>query len=181
MMKAEVTKLMVEAVYQSLSSQEQEFIVMKYKNKKQMVAISLVLNLSLAQLHIRHHAILEKISEYMLYKLSEEDLFNREKIVNMIKLLERIIAFAEQYDPKKEFISVNWLEAIIERHDRYSQLLSKINEIMSEESFRVDIITAKMQNPYEKLDVLAEQCNLDKSGISRYLKSFVDDLKKYLE
>jgi len=180
-MKAEVTKLMVEAVYQSLSSQEQEFIVMKYKNKKQMVAISLALNLSLAQLHIRHHAILEKISEYMLYKLSEEDLFNRKKIMNMIKLLERIIEFAEQYDPKKEYISVNWLEAIIERHDRYSQLLSKINEIMSEESFRVDIITAKMQNPYEKLDVLAEQCNLDKSGISRYLNSFVDDLKKYLE
>lgn len=112
-MKAVVTKLMVEAVYQSLSSEEQEFIVMKYKNKKQMVAISLALNLSLAQLHIRHHAILEKISEYMLYKLSEEDLFNREKIVNMIKLLERIIAFAEQYDPKKEFISVNWLEAIV--------------------------------------------------------------------
>lgn len=180
-MKAEVTKLMVEAVYQSLSSQEQEFIVMKYKNKKQMVAISLALNLSLAQLHIRHHAILEKISEYMLYKLSEEDLFNRKKIMNMIKLLERIIEFAEQYDPKKEYISVNWLEAIIERHDRYSQLLAKINEIMSEESFRVDIITAKMQNPYEKLDVLAEQCNLDKSGISRYLNSFVDDLKKYLE
>ena len=63
MMKAEVTKLMVEAVYQSLSAEEQEFIVMKYKNKKQMVAISLALNLSLAQLHIRHHAILEKISE----------------------------------------------------------------------------------------------------------------------
>ena len=181
MMKAEVTKLMVEAVYQSLSSEEQKFIVMKYKNKKQMVAISLALNLSLAQLHIRHHAILEKISEYMLYKLSEEDLFNREKIKNMIKLLERIIAFAEKYDPKKEFISSNWLEAIIERHDRYLQLLSKIEEIMREKSFRVDIITAKMKNPYEKLDILAEQCNLDKSGISRYLKIFVDDVKKYLE
>ena len=181
MMKAEVTKLMVEAVYQSLSSEEQKFIVMKYKNKKQMVAISLALNLSLAQLHIRHHAILEKISEYMLYKLSEEDLFNREKIKNMIKLLERIIAFAEKYDPKKEFISSNWLEAIIERHDRYLQLLSKIEEIMREKSFRVDIITAKMKNPYEKLDILAEQCNLDKSGISRYLKIFVDEVKKYLE
>ena len=70
-MKAEVTKLMVDAVYQSLSSQEQEFLIMKYEKKKQMVAISLALNLSLAQLHIRHHAILEKISEYMLYKLSE--------------------------------------------------------------------------------------------------------------
>lgn len=52
MMKAEVTKLMVEAVYQSLSEEDQEFIVMKYKNKKQMVAISLALNLSLAQLRI---------------------------------------------------------------------------------------------------------------------------------
>ena len=180
-MKAEVTKLMVEAVYQSLSSEEQEFLVMKYKKKKQMVAISLALNMSLAQLHIRHHEILKKISDFMLYKLNEEDIFNRNKIVNMIKLLKRIIAFAEQYDPKKEFISENWLEAIKERHDRYSKLLAKIDELLNEESFRVNIVAAKMRSPYEKLEVLSEQCNLDKSGISRHLKSFVDDLKKYLE
>ena len=74
MMKIEVTKMMVEAVYRSLTAEEQEIIIMRYKKKKQMVAISLALNISAAQLSIHHHAILEKISEFMLYKLSEEDI-----------------------------------------------------------------------------------------------------------
>lgn len=64
MMKIEVTKMMVEAVYQSLTAEEQEFILMKYKRKKQLVAISLALNISVAQLNIHHHSILEKISEF---------------------------------------------------------------------------------------------------------------------
>ena len=39
MMKIEVTKLMVDAVYQTLTAEEQEFILLKYKKKKQAVAI----------------------------------------------------------------------------------------------------------------------------------------------
>ena len=128
MMKVEVTKMMVEAVYQSLSSEEKEFVIMRYKKKKQLVAISLALNISVAQLVIHHHAILEKISEFMLYELSEEDVFKRQKIVSMIKLLERIIEFVEKYDLSREFINVGWLEAIEERHDRYFQLLCEIDK-----------------------------------------------------
>lgn len=39
MMKIEVTKMMVEAVYQSLTAEEQKFILMRYKKVKQLVAI----------------------------------------------------------------------------------------------------------------------------------------------
>ena len=183
MMKVEVTKLMVEAVYQSLSSEEKEFVIMRYKKKKQLVAISLALNISVAQLVIHHHAILEKISEFMLYELSEEDVFKRQKIVSMIKLLERIIEFAEKYDSTREFINVGWLEAIEERHNRYFQMLCEIDKILNENdcSARKEIILAKMQSPYEKIEVLAERCNVDKSIVSRCLKNFVDSMKKYFE
>lgn len=181
MMKIEVTKMMVDAVYRSLSAEEQEFIIMRYKKKKRMVAISLALNISLAQLSIHHHAILEKISEFMLYKLSEEDIFRRDKIVIMLKLLERIIGFAEKYDPSGEFINGEWLEAIKERHDRYFQLLSEIDKILADDSLHAKIIATKMENPSEKVEVLSEQCNVDKSRVSRHLKNFVDDVKIYLE
>ena len=36
--------------------------------------------------------------------MSEEDVFKRQKIISMIKLLERIIEFAEKYDSAREFI-----------------------------------------------------------------------------
>lgn len=183
MMKIEIRKLMVEAVYQSLSAEEKEFVIMRYKKKKQLVAISLALNISVAQLVIHHHAILEKISEYMLYKLSEEDIFNREKTAMMVKLLERIIEFAEKYDPSQEFINVCWLEAIKERHDRYFQLLNEIDSVLkgNEDSVHQKVITCKIQSPNEKIEALAARCNVDKSIVSRHLKSFVGEMRKYLE
>ena len=183
MMKMEIRKLMVEAVYQSLSAEEKEFVIMRYKKKKQLVAISLALNISVAQLVIHHHAILEKISEYMLYKLSEEDIFNREKTAMMVKLLERIIKFAEKYDPSQEFINVCWLEAIRERHDRYFQLLKEIDGVLNgnEDSVRQKVITCKIQSPNEKIEALAARCNVDKSIVSRHLKNFVGEMRKYIE
>lgn len=183
MMKIEVTKMMVEAVYQSFSSEEKEFVLLKYKKKKQIVAISLALNLSVAQLNIHHHAILEKISEFMLYKLSEEDIFKHDKIVSMVKLLERIIEFAEKCDPTREFINDGWLEAIEERHARYFQVLRDIDELLNGDdcSIRKEIILAKIKSPYEKIEALAERCNVDKSVVSRYLKNFAESMRKYLD
>ena len=183
MMKMEIRKMMVEAVYQSLPLEEKEFVLLKYKKKKQVVAISLAMNISVAQLNIRHHVILEKISEYMLYKLNEEDIFNREKTAMMVKLLERIIEFAEKYDPTQEFINVCWLEAIKERRDRYFQLLNEIDGVLNgnEDSVHQKVVTCKIQNPNEKIEVLAARCNVDKSIVSRHLKSFVVEMKKYLE
>lgn len=183
MMKMEIRKMMVEAVYQSLPLEEKEFVLLKYKKKKQLVAISLALNISVAQLVIHHHAILEKISEYMLYKLSEEDIFNRAKTAMMVKLLERIIEFAEKYDPSQEFINVCWLEAIRERHDRYFQLLNEIDGVLkgNEDSVHQKVIMSKIQSPNEKIEALAARCNVDKSIVSRHLKNFVGEMRKYLE
>lgn len=183
MMKMEIRKMMVEAVYQSLPLEEKEFVIMRYKKKKRLVAISLALNISVAQLVIHHHAILEKISEYMLYKLSEEDIFNREKTAMMVKLLERIIEFAEKYDPSQEFINVCWLEAIRERHDRYFQLLNEIDGVLkgNEDSVHQKVIMSKIQSPNEKIEALAARCNVDKSIVSRHLKNFVGEMRKYLE
>ena len=183
MMKVELRKMMVEVVYQSLSSEDKEFVLLKYGKKKQLVAISLALNMSVAQLVVHHHAILEKISEYMLYKLSEEDIFNRAKTTMMVKLLERIIEFAEKYDPSQEFINVCWLEAIKERHDRYFQLLNEIDGMLkrNENSVHQKVIMCKIQNPNEKIEALAARCNVDKSIVSRHLKSFVVEMRKYLE
>ena len=181
MMKVEVMKMMVKAVYQSLSPEEKKFVDLKYKKKKHVVSISLAMNMSLAQLNIRHHAILHKVSEFMLYELDSEDIFSRGKIISMVTLLDKIIEFAEEYDPTRKFIDGGWLEAIRERHDRYVRLLEAIERTLSGESLRVRIIAAKMQNPHEKIEILAARCNVDKSIVSRHLKHFVQAMKKYLE
>ena len=183
MMKIEVTKMMVDSVYQSLTEEEKEIILMRYKKKKQMIAISLALNISVAQLNIRHHSILEKISEFMQYKLNEDDVFEPDKVVNMIILLEKIVEFVQKYDPQRKFINIGWIEVIAERHDKYCRLLNEIEKVFNSDknSPRQKIISAKMENPDEKIEVLSEKCSVDKSIVSRHLKNFVDDMKKYFE
>ena len=183
MMKMEITKIMVEAVYSSLSKEEQEFIKLRYGSKKQMVAISLRLNVSLAQLNIRHNMILEKIAEFMQYRLSQEDIFERNKVENMVNLLKRIIAFAKKYDPTREFISKYWLEAIIERYNKYVRLLIKLDETLTDSpsTLHKRIILEKMKSPRRKIKDLAKICNADKSIISRNLKNFVDEVQQYIE
>ena len=181
MMKIEVTKMMVETVYKSLTAEEQEFVKLKYREKKQMVAISLKLHISLAQLNIHHHAILEKTSEFMQYRLSTEDIFKREKIANMITLLGKIIEFADKYDPTRKFISAGWLEVITESHEKYQGLLIKMEEQLSIKNLHTQMILKKMENPQMKVKEMAKIFNVDKSVVSRTLKKFVDTVRPYIE
>ena len=170
MMKIEVTKMMVETVYKSLTAEEQEFVKLKYREKKQMVA-----------LNIHHHAILEKTSEFMQYRLSTEDIFKREKIANMITLLGKIIEFADKYDPTRKFISAGWLEVIAERHEKYQGLLIKMEEQLSIKNLHTQMILKKMENPQMKVKEMAKIFNVDKSVVSRTLKKFVDTVRPYIE
>ena len=183
MMKKEITRQMVEVVYKTLKPEEQEFVRMKYKDKKQMVAISLTLNVSLAQLNIIEHTILEKVSAFMLYKLREEDIFERAKISNMVKVLSKMLEFTDRYDPQREFITAAWWEAMVAKLDKYFELLQEIDKIILEKENKLHekIIFEKMKNLNAKIEVLAERCKVDKSVVSRCLKNFVDNVKKYIE
>lgn len=183
MMKIEVTKLMVDAVYKSLTTEDQEFIKLRYSKKKQMMAISLALNISVAQLNIRHHVILTKTAEFMLYKLDESDIFEPYKIASMIKLLGRIIEFADEYDSAREFINKGWVEAIADRRDKYADLLKVVDEAAqsADATLHSKIVSTKLKNPSDKIETLSMKCNVDKSVISRHLKNFVDSVRKYLD
>lgn len=183
LMKKEIRKMQVDAVFDSLTAEEQEFLMMKYQKKKQMVAISLELNISVAQLHIRQHIILEKISDFLLYRLKEEDIFEREKIVSMVKVLAGMLEFAIKYDPEREFIMSEWIEATVDKLDKYFELLREVESFADnpQKSLHAKIIAEKLKNPQEKIEILAERCNVDKSIVSRNLKNFVADAKKYLE
>lgn len=183
MMKIEVTKMVAEAVYQSLSSEEKKFVELKYRHRKQLVAISMKLNISLAQLNIWQRVILERVADFMLYQLREKDVFERAKIFSMVKLLEKILDFARNCDPEREFMTEGWIATLSSRHAKYLELLKKVDEILSrkEKSLREKIISAKLNAPHAKLETVSRRCGVDKSVASRYLKNFVANVRKYIE
>lgn len=183
MMKIEVAKMVVEAVWQSLTPAEQKFVELKYRRKKQMVAISMRLNISLAQLNIWQQVILGKVADFMLYRLGEKDVFERAKIFTMVTLIEKILDFARNCDPNREFMTAGWVTTLEVRHKKYLALMSEIDGILSrkENSLHEKIISEKIRAPHRKLETLARKCNVDKSIVSRHLKKFVADVRKYLE
>ena len=119
----------------------------------------------------------------MQYKLNEKDIFERDKIEQMVLLLRRIMDFAELYDPTRKFISECWLAAITERHDKYESLLIKLDKILNFDAnaLYLKIIAEKVKNPHIKIRELSKICNADKSIVSRDLKHFVDNARKYIE
>lgn len=183
MMKIEVAKMVVEAVWQSLSPAEQKFVELKYRRKKQLVAISMRLNISLAQLNIWQRVILGKVADFMLYRLGEDDVFERDKISRMVTLIGKILDFARNCDPDREFMTAGWVATLEVRHRKYLELLSEIDGILSrkENSLHEKIISEKISAPHRKLETLARKCNVDKSIVSRHLKKFVADVRQYLE
>ena len=183
MLKIEVAKMVVEAVWQSLTPAEQKFVELKYRRKKQLVAISLKLNISLSQLNIWQRAILVKVADFMMYRLGEEDVFERDKIARMVRLIGKILEFAKNCDPDREIMTASWLTTLEARHRKYFELLSEVDEILNrqEKTLHEKIIAAKLEAPQKKLETLARACNVDKSIVSRHLKKFVADVRKYLE
>ena len=183
MMTKEITRQAVDEVYKSLTAEDQEFIRMKYRDKKQMIAISMELNVSLSQLNVRQHKLLEKVSAFLLYKLSAEDIFERAKIASMVKILARMLEFTDSCDPQRELITVSWWEAMVLKLDKYYGLLQEVDKIIKEKekTRRAKIIFEKIKNPQMKIEVLAKRCKVDKSIVSRYLKKFVSSMEKYLE
>lgn len=94
-----------------------------------------------------------------------------------------MLEFAIKYDSEREFIMSEWVEATIEKLDKYFELLKEVENCADNpsKSLHEKIIAEKLKNPQEKIEILAERCQVDKSVVSRHLKNFVEKAKKYLE
>ena len=88
----------------------------------------------------------------MLYKLREEDIFERAKISNMVNILARMLEFTDRYDPQREIITTGWWEAMVLKLDNYYALLQEVEEVIKEDTLRAKIIFEKMKNPKIKIE-----------------------------
>jgi len=185
--KIEINRIIVDTVLKELPDEKRRFIELKYKHNETFISISMKLNISAAQLNIWNKAILNEIKNFMFYTLTEKDIFSKVKILNMLHIIDaRIEFFEENFKADRiaiEFVNRRWLNALIILRQNYRQLLSILEDCTARrsESLRNEIIAMKVQSPTDNYSELARKCHLSVAAVSRHLKQFEDNVKKYIE
>lgn len=183
LMKMELNRQAVEGACRSLAPEKQKYLHLRYREEKSVIAISLALHVSVAQLNLWHRNILEQVSRFMLYKLRPDDVFNPDKISGMVKLLSDARDFVSWFDPEGVVITADWLSAIATRHTKYKLLQNAMENILQKEvkSLHELIVATRLSNPHETTSFIAQNCHVDGSVVSRHLHDFGNDMAKYLK
>lgn len=182
LIKMELNEKAVNMVIRLLTAEKQRYLHLRYCRKKSLVAMSLALHVSIAQLNLWHHCILEQIARFMLYTLKQEDIFYPARVAQMVRLQGEAISFFSELDPAGRIVTKDWLLALILRHEQYRSLMLEIKRIMSREpkSTYDCVVAARLAHPEEPANVIACLCNVHKGVVSRYLSEFGENMSKYL-
>lgn len=130
--KAEVNKKAALLVLETLSEKKRELMRLKYGEEKQLVSISLALDMSVGQLMNWNRAIVTKIANFLIYQLMSEDVFCKRKVTGMIELLERSIEFFSVLSKESVKVRQEWLEELKRKQNNYQKLLNRIERIENE-------------------------------------------------
>ena len=110
--KEEMNRRAVLIVLESLSREKKRLIKLRYGEHKQLVSVSLTLNVSIAQLMVWNQNIIEKITECMMYRLTREDIYCKKKIVGMLEMMTLTINFFSELSVEYKQVRQDWLEEL---------------------------------------------------------------------
>lgn len=172
----EMNNIIIRSVLSNQSPIKRDFITGKYKDNKSMVTLSMTLYASVSQLSIWHNEILGDIQGMMFYRIQENDIFSRQKIMNMIHILDQQIEFLS--DLHQEFVDGHIIYFLKHRKERYTNLYTELMNIISDPSETKGKVIRQRTEHYtdETLLKIAEQCNLSIATVSSYITEFKHDI-----
>lgn len=121
-----IDRIIVGIIIQSLSEEERHFVRYRYKNNQQIEWIAQKLHVSKAVVGRMNRRILREICTLLFYKLSEDDIFHRLKVLNMVHIMDLRIKAMIQCE--HDFVDRDWLNGLIYRRGRYRKLLDIMQE-----------------------------------------------------
>lgn len=179
--KQEMDYVLVDMVVQSLPVDRQAFVDLKYRRRETVTKQTDRLHVSSSQLGLWNAEIKRRVLDALQYRLTEQDIFLRTKIVNMLDVLGTLIDTKEELDPNGEVVDPYWYHSVVEHYDRYSQLLQELDDCMHRPNSRMaDVVSALVAHPYEFQIVLAEKCSMNPGVFSRRMRSFKEEMRAYV-
>ena len=181
-MMSEVNRMLCDAFISSLPEAKQRFVRMKYRDNAELVSMSLKLYVSIAQLNIWNLNILEKLTSFLTFQLTEEDIFYRSRVINMVEILAKLIEFFERIDPEREIASQEYISCLQAKHQSYRKLLACLDDALRMKSLSqyYEVVSMKIRYPNESADFLSSSCHMDKGIVSRNIRHFRGEMVQYI-
>lgn len=178
MMQIEIQRIAVGAVVSSLPAEQQKFLKLMYKDKKNLQACSFQVGLSVSQLFNWKRELLRMTLDFSLYDIREKDIYSPNKIVNMLEIIAKTVKFVEEIDPIHSVADEGWFMNLHYLYDKYSRTYEAINYCIVYEDYSLQnkILATKIRNPSEIDVTIAGMCHVDSGTLSRYLKSARDEI-----
>ena len=162
--------MLVGAVIVDASTEEQIFLHEKYGLNWSFVKIGMNLHIHPNGLQRWRDKILSEIASLLEYKLPINDIFSINKVEALIYVLERTVAFYEEYGKSDE----KTLTELKFKLNIYQDLLFVIKQILTVNSAKIGyrIIQTKILNPHMSLEEMEEYLGTSHTTISSYVHAF---------
>lgn len=162
--------MLVGAVIADADNEEQIFLHEKYRLNWSFVKIGMELHIHPNGLQRWRDKFLAEIATLLEYKLPINDIFSINKVEVLIYVLERTVAFYEEYGKADEKI----LKELKFKLNVYQDLLFAIKQILTVNSEKIGyrIIRAKILNPHMTIDEMEEYLGTSHTTISSYVHAF---------
>ena len=168
--------LIIGAALSEVTDEEKNFLYDRYHSKKTFVSLSIRMHVHINGLQRWRDKILDELSLLLEFKLSDKDVYSRNKVEVMVYVMERIICFYQHYD----FEAEDFLNALKKRLRSYSKCLLIINEALYSDSREMEysIIKIKILNPRLTIEEICKITRYSRTTIYHYLHVFEKKLGK---
>ena len=159
--------LIIGAALSEITDEERIFLYERYHSKKPFVYLSIKMHVHVNGLQRWRDKILNEISLLLDFKLSEMDIYSRNKIEVMVYVIERIICFYKHY----KFEAKDFLQILRNRLNTYSKWLIIINDVLYSDYKNIDcrIMRIKILNPRITVEEIGKITGYSRTTIYHYL------------
>lgn len=178
-----IDRIVVGMVLTTLVDAEQKFVQYHYRDHMGYYMITHKIPYSSTALGRINKRILTDIRTLLFYSLSDEDIFHRTKVINMLHILDwRILAISR----KDLVVKPAWIKKLMEKRQRYRKLLDIMQDCLDipeeqqegEEAtllnaLRNKVIATKLQHPNYNVSEISQISGISKPTVSRKLRQYM--------
>lgn len=179
-----IDRMVVEIIIRTLPQDERQFFEYRYRDQQTIVWISSHLPISPPQLNRINRQVLDKIRTMLFYSLSPDDIFQRDKVINMLHIIDLRLAALSS----RNGVSVNpdFLADLLIKRKNFRSLLDIMHGYMftaeadAEDPAKNRIVSLKLAYPLYNVTEISQLSGFSKSSVSRKLRQYMSLAYKFV-
>lgn len=177
-----INHIVVSSVLADLPQLHREVIIRKYKKREMSNKIAMELNVSVGKITSIERSVQKNINHMLKYTLTEQDIYSRSKVVNMVHILDIRLSYLEDHPEILPYVNKDWLTSLRICREKYRRLYTAMEEVFQKAatSLHYSIIAERLKNPSLTSKDLSSICHVPQNGINRHLRTYEADMAKYL-